>query len=337
MDKKKVASQILIFAIFFIIIIIGLIIQSNIDNKDLHTGTNSSDYANLNINQEELNIFYLDVGQADSTFITMNGCNMLIDSGNNQDGYYIVQFLKAQNINRIDYFILTHCDEDHIGGAYKILEELEIGTLYMPNKENDTQTYENLLKSIKNNGINVNTNLKASKETQYSIGNAIWKILSVDAKNNLNDSSIVVQLDYGSTKYLFMGDATTAVEEMVEWDEVDVLKVAHHGSDSSTSQQFLDKVKPKYAIISVGIDNAHNLPDQEIIDRLESNNIEIYRTDEKNTIWLTSDGTTININPLEYDLDGTRRKQAIFFERKYLLAFFFNLRNSYGYEVSLIF
>lgn len=319
MDKKKVASQILVFVIFFIIIIVGILMQGNIDNK------------------EELNIFYLDVGQGDSTFITMNGCNMLIDSGNDQDGYYIVQFLKAQNIKKIDYFILTHCDEDHIGGAYKILEELEIGTLYMPNKENDTQTYENLLESIKNNGINANTNLKASKETQYPIGNANWKILSVDAKNNLNDSSIVIELDYGTTKYLFMGDATTAVEEMVEWDEVNVLKVAHHGSDSSTSQQFLDKVKPKYAIISVGIDNAHNLPDEEIIDRLKSNNIEIYITDEKSTIWLTSDGTTINITPLEYDLDGTGRKQAIFFERKYLLAFFFNLKNSYGYEVSLIF
>ena len=134
-----------------------------------------------------------------------------------------------------------------------------------------------------------------------------------------------------------MGDATTKVEETIDWDEVDVLKVAHHGSDSSTSQQFLDKVKPKYAIISVGIDNAHNLPDEKIIDRLESNNIEIYRTDENNTIWLTSDGTTINITPLEYDLDGTGRKQAIFFEKKYLLAFFFTLKNSYGYEVSLIF
>lgn len=337
MDKRKVASHILIFTIFFIIIIAGILIQNNIDNEDLHTETNSSEYANLNINKEELNIFYLDVGQGDSTLITINGCNMLIDSGNNQDGYYIVQFLKAQNIDRIDYFILTHCDEDHIGGAYKILEELEIGTLYMPNKENDTQTYKNLLESIENNGINVNTNLKASKETVYPLGNANWKILSVDAKNNLNDSSIVVELDYGSTKYLFMGDATTKVEEMIDWDKVDVLKVAHHGSDSSTSQQFLNKVKPKYAIISVGIDNAHNLPDEEVIERLKSNNIEIYRTDEKDTIWLTSDGTTIYINPLEYNLDGTGRKQAIIFERKFLLAFFFNLKNWYEYEASLIF
>ncbi len=305
-----------------------------LENNNIHTETNNPEYANLNINQNELNIFYLDVGQGDSTFITINGCNMLIDSGNDQDGYYIVQFLKAQNIDKIDYFILTHCDEDHIGGAYKILDELQIGTLYMPNKENDTQTYERLLKAIERNNVNVNKNLKASKETLYTIGNASWKILSIDAKNNLNDSSIVIELEYANTKYLFMGDATTKVEEMVEWNKVDVLKVAHHGSNSSTSQLFLEKVKPKYAIISVGRNNSHNLPDIDIIERLKNNNIKIYRTDENNTIWLTSDGTAIEINPLKYNLNGTGRKQAIFFERKYRLAFFFN---SHEYEVIQIF
>ena len=318
MNKKKVVSQILVFLVLFVIITVAVLIQNN----NVHTETNSPEYANLNINQNELNIFYLDVGQGDSTFITINGCNMLIDSGNDQDGYYIVQFLKEQNINKIDYFILTHCDEDHIGGAYKILDELQIGTLYMPNKENDTQTYERLLNAIERNNVKVNKNLKTSKETLYTIGNASWKILSVDAKNNLNDSSIVIELDYANTKYLFMGDATTKVEEMVEWNEVDVLKVAHHGSNSSTSQLFLEKVKPKYAIISVGRDNSHNLPDIDIIERLKNNNIKIYRTDENNTIWLTSDGTEIYINPLKYNLDGTGRKQAILFERKYRLAFF---------------
>jgi competence protein ComEC len=330
LNKKKVVSQILVFVVLFVIIIVAVLIQNN----NIHTETNSSEYTNLNINQEELNIFYLDVGQGDSTFITINRCNMLIDSGNDQDGYYIVQFLKAQNIDKIDYFILTHCDEDHIGGAYKVLDELQIGTLYMPSKENDTQTYERLLKAIERNNININTKLKESKETQYAIGNANWKVLSVDAKNNLNDSSIVIELDYGNTKYLFMGDATTRVEEMVEWNEVDVLKVAHHGSNSSTSQLFLEKVKPQYAIISVGRDNSHNLPDIDIIERLKNNNIKIYRTDENNTIWLTSDGTEIEINPLKYNLDGTGRKQAILFERKYRLAFFFNCQE---YEVIRIF
>jgi len=319
MNKKKVANQILAFLIFLVIIIIVALIQNN----NINIENNSSKYENLNINQEELNIFYLDVGQADSTFITINGCNMLIDSGNEQDGYYIVQFLKAQDINKIDYFILTHCDEDHMGGAYKVIEELEIGTLYMPNKGNETKIYQKLLDTIESNNVKIDRSLKTSKVSQYSIGNAYWKVLSIDARNDLNDSSIVIELDYKDTKYLFMGDATTTVEKMINWDEVDVLKVAHHGSNSSTSQEFLNKIRPKYAIISVGFNNSYRFPDNEVIDRLQSNNIKIHRTDEEHTIWITSDGSTIKINTLEYNLDGTGRKQAIFFKRKYLYAFFF--------------
>ena len=159
MNNKKITRQILVFLIFFVIIITIVLIQNN----NIHTETNNFEYANLNINQNNLNIFYLDVGQGDSTLITIDGCNMLIDSGNEQDGYYIVQFLKAQNIKKIDYFILTHFDEDHIGGAYKILEELEIGILYMPANSNQTKIYEKLMSAIEKNNINKNTSLKQQK------------------------------------------------------------------------------------------------------------------------------------------------------------------------------
>ena len=322
MNNKKITRQILVFLIFFVIIITIVLIQNN----NIHTETNNSEYANLNINQNHLNIFYLDVGQGDSTLITIDGCNMLIDSGNEQDGYYIVQFLKAQNIKKIDYFILTHFDEDHIGGAYKILEELEIGILYMPANSNQTKTYEKLMSAIEKNNINKNTSLKATKDIKYSLGNANWKVLNINDGYDLNDSSIVIELDYKNTKYLFMGDATTKIENQIEWDDVDVLKVAHHGSDSSTSQRFLEQITPQYAIISVGKDNGYNLPSQEIIDRLENNNIKMYRTDKDSTIWITSDGISINIKCIEYNLDGTGRKQAIIFKRKYLFAFSFYSR-----------
>ena len=313
---KKNNKTIIIILVFFIIILALILLRNNINNDNKL-------YTNLNINRENLNIFYLNVGQADSTFITINGCNMLIDSGNEQDGYYIVEFLKAQNVKKIDYFILTHFDEDHIGGAYKILEELEIGVLYMPANSNETKTYAKLISTIEEYNINTNTSLRATKDVNYSLGNANWKVLNINDGNDLNDSSIVIELDYKETKYLFMGDSTTKVEEHVEWDEVNVLKVAHHGSNSSTSQQFLEEIKPKYAVISVGNGNGYDFPSNDVIGRLEHNNIKIYRTDKNGTIWLTSNGTTININCLEYNLDGTGRKQAIIFKRKYLYAFFF--------------
>ena len=310
MDKKKVASQILIFLIFFAIIIIAIVIQNN----NIHTETNSLEYANLNINQDELNIFYLNVGQGDSTLITINGCNMLIDSGNDQDGYYIVQFLKAQNIKKIDYFILTHFDEDHIGGAYKVLEELEIGIVYMPGNSNQTKTYENLMSTIKKNDINVDTTIKATRDIKYSLGNAEWMILNINNGSDFNASSIVVEMNYGMTSYLFMGDAPTKIENKIEYGKADVLKVAHHGSKSSTSHEFLNKIKPKYAIISVGAGNSYGLPDEEIIDRLTNNNTEVYRTDKQGTIWITSDGSIIHIKCLEYN--------------KVIIFYFINIKHS---------
>lgn len=315
---KKNNKTIIIIVMLFVIILALILLRNNINNGNKL-------YANLNINREDLNIFYLNVGQGDSTFITINGYNMLIDSGNDQDGYYIAEFLKAQNVKKIDYFILTHFDEDHIGGAYKILEELEIGVLYMPGNSNKTQTYKKLISTIDEKNINVDTTIKASNDTEYSLGNAKWKVLNINDGNDLNDSSIVTEIDYGKTKYLFMGDATTKIEKQIEWNKVDILKVAHHGSDSSTSQEFLDKISPKYAIISVGNTNAHDFPKAEIIERLKNNDIETYRTDQDGTIWVTSDGTTIKINCIEYNLDGTGRKQAIIFKRKYLYAFFFLL------------
>ena len=321
--NKRIYMIILLIILIALIIIAGLNIDKIYNNENNPTiETEANEYSNLNINKDELNIFYLNVGQGDSTLITINGYTMLIDSGNDSDGYYISQFLKAQNIHKIDYFIVTHFDEDHMGGAYKILEELEIGILYTPNDFSENNTYEKFLRAVEDNNINIDNSLVASKEITYSLGDASWKVLNING-NNSNDSSIVVELNYENTKYLFMGDATTAVEDNVEWDEVDVLKVGHHGSNSSTSERFLEATKPKYAVISVGADNSYKLPKKDVIDRLIKNNIIVYRTDEKGTIWLKSDGEEIYFDFLEYNMDGKGRKQANIFERKYCVLSFY--------------
>lgn len=320
--NKKVIQRIIIVVVIIIAILALVILNQNYNSKNTNTTDNNINlYDNLSIDSSQLNIFYLNVGQADSTFITLNGVNMLIDAGNDSDGYYITNFLKAQNIDRIDYFVLTHCDEDHIGGAYKVLENFQIGTLYMPKKYTNTNVYRKLINTIQKNNIVVNQNLLPNEE-RYNIGQAEWKILSVDAGNSENVSSIVIELDYVNTKYLFMGDASNTVENSINVSNVNVIKVSHHGSDTATSQSFIDKIKPKYAIISVGKDNQYGLPKQEIIDRLIENGTKVYRTDQDGTIWLTSNGADINIALLEYNLDGAGRKiSMIFYKRKYLIAF----------------
>ncbi|MEG1009181.1 MAG: MBL fold metallo-hydrolase, partial [Clostridia bacterium] len=259
----------------------------------------------------------------DSTFITINGYNMLIDSGNDSDGYYISQFLKSQNITKIDSFIITHFDEDHMGGAYKLLEEISVGTLYTPSGNAETQTYKKFKNTIKEKNINVNSNLIVSNQIAYPIGNANWKVLNINGETP-NDSSIVIELNYNTTKYLFMGDASEKIENQLECTDIDVLKVSHHGSKTATSQEFLNKITLKYAIISVGENNSYGLPSQEVLNRLLNNNVETYRTDKNGTIWITSDGNLINIKTLEYNLDGSGRKQASIFQRKYYLLSFYN-------------
>ena len=295
-SKQNIYSVLILLIFVVLICIIAIFLNNN----------NTTLYSNIGIDNELLNVIYFNVGQADSTLITINGYTMLIDTGNNSDGYYIAEFLKAQNINKIDYLILTHLDEDHIGGAYKIIQELNIDIIYMPNMENDKEFYKKLVSTANRYNVNIDKSLTASNDINYNLGQATWKVLNInsDNPNNKNDSSIVVELCYNSTKYLFMGDATTKVEESRKWNNVDVLKVGHHGSESSTSKDFVEQVHPKYAIISTNGRYGH--PSTEVLERLEEIGTKIYRTDENNTIWLTSNGYEINIEELDYNLDGTR-------------------------------
>lgn len=294
------------FAILIIALIVLIILAYIINIQNNNTNSHSNYYDNIGINIDLLNIIYFNVGQADSTLITINDYTMLIDTGNKSDGYYIADFLKAQNINKIDFLILTHLDEDHVGGTYKIIEELNIGVIYMPNMESNKDFYKELIDTANKYNVTIDKSLNASDDIKYNLGQATWKVLNInsDNTNNTNDSSIVIELYYNNTKYLFMGDATTAVESSRDWDNVDVLKVGHHGSNSSTSQSFVEQTTPKIAIISTNGRYGH--PNVEVLERLQSNGTKIYRTDKNHTLWITSNGYEIKIDELDYNLDGTR-------------------------------
>lgn len=261
---------------------------------------------NISIEKGKLNILFFDVGQADSELIIYDNKTMLIDAGNTKDGEKIVNAIKTLGISKLDYVIGTHVHEDHIGGMNFIIDNFEIGEFYLPyNTQTTSSYYKNLLKSLANKNLSINETVIGDK---IELSNIICEVMSVrnDEPENANESSIVLELTYGNKKYLFMGDAETKNEEERTWNDVDVLKVGHHGSNTSSSINFLNQVSPEIAIISVGAENSYGLPKEKIIDRLKKIGTEIYRTDLDGTIQIISDGNNQELRKIDISLDGNK-------------------------------
>lgn len=253
---------------------------------------------------EKLQIWFLDVGQADSILIQDNDAYMLIDAGNNEDGEKLVSYFQTLGIESFQYVIATHAHEDHIGGMDDIIDSFDIDTFYMPDVITTTKTFESVLDSLEEKNIAFQTPVV---DSTFELGNATIQVLYVGTEeNNLNNTSIVLKLTYGNNSVLFMGDAEKEVETTIENKEInaDVLKVGHHGSDTSSSKRFLEKVNPSYAIISVGTGNSYGHPNNSTIQALENLNTKIYRTDENGTIIMTTDGTNITFQTIQTDTNG---------------------------------
>lgn len=259
---------------------------------------NNTNIANSQTNyvptENDLKVYFIDVGQADSILVTNKQENMLIDAGNNDDGKDLVDFLKAKGISKIDYLIGTHPHEDHIGGLDDVINNFDIENIYMPKIETTTKTFKDVLTAISNKKLKVTA---PKKGDIFNVGEANAEVMtdSILNKDNLNLSSIVIRVEFGKNSFLFMGDAETENEKTVNWPKTDVLKVGHHGSNTSTSQKFLNEVSPTYGVIMAGKDNSYGLPKETILNRLTKLNVKLYRTDLNGTIEMCSNGEEIHI------------------------------------------
>ena len=255
-------------------------------------------------NDNTLKIYYLDVGQADSILIDSNNEYMLIDGGNNNDGPLLVKYFQELGIKDIKYIVGTHPHEDHIGGIDEVINNFNINQIFIPDAITTTKTFEDLLDSIERKNL---TFTVPTINNTYTLGESIIKIIYTGTDtSDLNNSSIILKLTYKKTSYLFTGDATNITEKKILNKDIksDVLKIGHHGSKYSSTENFIKKVNPKYAIISVGKENKYGHPNIETINLLKKYNIKTYRTDELGTILLTSDGNNIEITSFKTNTNG---------------------------------
>lgn len=267
---------------------------------DGDTNTASINDTKAKKHTETLKVHYIDVGQGDSIFVELpNKENILIDGATKSNGDKVLDYLEQREVEKIDYLVATHPHEDHIGGLAEVINNYNIGEIYMPEVTHTTKTFANLLLTIKNNGYKIN---KAIADNMILESEDLDLKILVPEKNyndkNLNNHSVVLKLNYMDNSFIFTGDAEKESEiQMINMNydlNADVLKAGHHGSNTSSSDSFLDKVNPQYVVITCGLNNRYNHPDSALIHNLEKRDIKVFRTDLHGTIVVESDGKKIS-------------------------------------------
>lgn len=265
----------------------GAINTESVEGLDNITVTTGNGCLTTIPQDSNLRVYCLDVGQGDSILISNNNETMLIDASTNEMGKTVVDDLNRLGVERIDYLVGTHPHEDHIGGLDEVVKNFDIGKIYMPKVATNTKSYEDVLDSIAKKKLKV-TSPKIGD--RFNVGNAECEIMHIDnTQENLNADSIVIKLEYNGITYLFTGDANYEVENSRSWPKIDVLKVGHHGSNTSSTSKFLNQIQPKIALISCGKNNDYGHPGESTMKRLEKIGAKVYRTDKDQTILITQE------------------------------------------------
>ena len=260
-------------------------------------------------------IKFIDVGQGEAILIALPEKTMLIDAGPTGSAPKIAQVLQELGRNKIDYLVATHPDEDHIGGMADVISSTQIGTIYAPNKTNNTATYRKFLTAIQNNNLQITlaeAGTIIDQTDAYKL-EILWPTKDANFPDT-NDYSIIIKLTVGNKTFLFTGDAPTNAILNSNPGHIDVLKLSHHGSRTGTTEVLIHKLSPTYAVLSYAVDNSYGHPMQSVLNALHKHSVEVWGTGANGTITITCDGTNIDISgekpgtvvaPTSQDKSGT--------------------------------
>lgn len=266
------------------------------NNKVVESNDVGEEIATTIVNEEkftEATVHFINTGNSDAILILQDNKSVLIDAGDNDDESLMVNYLNNLEIKKVDYLVNTHPDADHCGGLDAVINNFEIGTFFVGNGSSDSQTYTDVITSAANKGINPSVPLEESKFELTS--NSYIQFFNTAGGSDSNESSLVTLFVNGEDKFLLTGDAGAETENKIlsKMQDVDVLKIGHHGSKNSTTQSFLDKINPEYSVILTG-KNSYGHPHSEVLSKLESANIKIHRSDECGDIIFKSTGEGVS-------------------------------------------
>lgn len=297
-NKKSVFTKFATKPAFYIIIAVIAIAAYIFNTADNTLNIFGDDSATNGDGKSKIEIHYIDVGQGDAALILTDAGSVLIDAGTTQSGDLVASYTENRT-DEIDYMILSHPHEDHIGGAGAVLDRIPVKNVVMPDRTADTVCFDRLLMGIEESKANV---IPAEKGKGIALGELRMEFLSPDPAEDyeeVNNVSAVVRITYGDTSFLFTGDAEAIVENQIlksgQKVKCDVLKVGHHGSSSSSTEDFIKAVNPKIAVISCGKNNSYGHPHAETRELLEKRGIDYYRTDRNGTVVVVSDGSAVSV------------------------------------------
>jgi len=311
--KKKLGEKLatVIILILAVVFVFQFKLTSNENSNQQVSGNVVNQSGSSNVAQDvdgELLLTMIDVGQADSFLFIQEGEVALIDCGTRSTGKDVVKHLKSLGITRIDYIFGTHPHDDHMGGMYDVITNFEIGKIIIPEIESGevtTNWYMKLMNEINQGNYEVEYTEVGS---MYNVGNASMKVIGPISKpnGNLNNYSTVLKVSFGEMDIIMTGDAEEEVEKEIIKSganlDAEILKVGHHGSDTSNSEEFLDAITPEYALISAKVGNKYEHPTEETMQRLKERDIEVYRTDESGTVvaTITTNNVSFDCEPGDY-------------------------------------